>query len=81
MHVPKHERSKLNSKAKQCIFLRYSHDEFGYRLRDSEKKKVIRSRDVVFLKHQMVEDMKDGDDPQSSPNSLVDLDPVPSPMA
>jgi len=36
---------------------------------------------VIFLEDQTVEDMKDGDDPQSSPNGLVDLDPVPSPMA
>jgi len=31
VHVPRDERSKLDSKAKQCIFLRYGHEEFGYR--------------------------------------------------
>jgi len=32
VHVPRDERSKLDSKAKQCIFLGYGHEEFGYRL-------------------------------------------------
>lgn len=36
-HVPDNERSKLDGKSKECIFLGYSHDQFGYRLWDSEK--------------------------------------------
>ena len=35
VHIPKDERSKLDDKAKSCIFLGYGHEEFGYRLRDS----------------------------------------------
>ena len=31
-HIPKDERSKLDVKAKQCIFLWYGNEEFGYRL-------------------------------------------------
>ena len=31
-HIPKDERLKLDVKAKPCIFLRYGHEEFGYRL-------------------------------------------------
>ena len=49
VHIPKDERSKLDSKSRQCIFLGYGHDEFGYRLWDPVDKKVIRSCDVVFL--------------------------------
>ncbi|KAL6343711.1 hypothetical protein AAG906_025076 [Vitis piasezkii] len=30
-HVPRDERFKLDSKTKQCIFLGYSNEEFGYR--------------------------------------------------
>ena len=37
------------------------------------KKKEIRSRDVVFLEDQTIEDKKDCDNPQSSPNGLIDL--------
>ncbi|KAG6742361.1 hypothetical protein POTOM_053232 [Populus tomentosa] len=32
VHVPRDERSKLDSKTKQCIFLGSKDDEFGYRL-------------------------------------------------
>ena len=50
VHVPKDERSKLDVKTKQCIFIGYSQDEFGYRFYDPIDKKLIRSRDVVSLK-------------------------------
>ena len=32
VHIPKYERSKLDVKAKPCIFLGYGHEEFGYKL-------------------------------------------------
>ena len=32
VYAPRDERSKLDSKTKQCIFLGYSNEEFGYRL-------------------------------------------------
>ena len=50
VHIPKDEKSKLDDKAKKCIFLSYGHEEFGYRLWDPVARKLIRSRDVVFLK-------------------------------
>ena len=47
-HVPKEQRTKLDDKSIPCIFIGYGDEEFGYRLWDPVKKKVIRSRDVVF---------------------------------
>ena len=32
VHIPKEERSKLDVKAKPCIFLGYGLEEFGYKL-------------------------------------------------
>lgn len=32
VHVPKDERSKFDDKAKQCIFLCFTDDKFGYSL-------------------------------------------------
>ena len=37
----------------KCIFLGYADGEFGYRLWDSVKSKVIRSRDVIFNELEM----------------------------
>lgn len=39
VHIPKDERSKLDGKVKQCIFVGYAHEEFGYRLWDPISKK------------------------------------------
>ena len=57
-HVPDLERSKLDGKTKECIFLDYSHDSFGYRLWDPLKKRVFRSRDVIFYEDQNVRDLQ-----------------------
>ncbi|MCO5609858.1 hypothetical protein L7F22_064090 [Adiantum nelumboides] len=44
------QRTKLDSKSKKCIFLGYSLESKGYKLYDSEAKKIIVSRNVVFCK-------------------------------
>ena len=38
VHILKDERSKLDFKAKPCIFLRYGHEKFGYMLLISAQK-------------------------------------------
>ena len=58
MHVPKEQRSKLDDKATPCIFIRYGDEEFSYKLRDSEKQKIVRSIDVMFHEHETIEDME-----------------------
>ena len=50
MQIPKDERSKLDAKAKQSIFIGYGEDEFGYKFYDPVEKKLVRSRDVKFMK-------------------------------
>ena len=47
-HVPKDERSKLDSKARKCILLGYGQETKGYRLYDFARQKVLYSRDVHF---------------------------------
>ena len=47
-HVPKEQRTNLDDKSVPCIFIGYGDEEFGYKLWDLVKKKVIRSRDVIF---------------------------------
>ena len=66
VHIPKDERSKLDDKAKECIFLDYRHEEFGYRLWDPVAGKLIKNRNVVFLEDQIVSDEEKSDECQSS---------------
>ena len=47
-HIPKDERKKLDSKAREAIFLGYGKEKKGYRLYDLSTKKIFYSRDVVF---------------------------------
>ncbi|KAK8921663.1 hypothetical protein KSP39_PZI019972 [Platanthera zijinensis] len=54
VHVPKEERSKLDEKSRECILMGFPHEEFGYRLWDPVNKKMIRSRDVIFVEDQVV---------------------------
>ena len=80
VHIPKDERFKLDPKANQCIFLGYGHEEFGYRLYDPVDKKVVRSRDVVFLEDHTIEDIDKLESAESSTDDLVDLDPLDPPI-
>ena len=76
--MPKDERSKLDVKMRQCIFIGYCHDEFGYKFYDPIEKKLVRSRDVVFMEDQTIEDI-DKTKKSEFPciDGLVDLDPIP----
>ena len=56
MHVAKDQRVKLDSKSKPCIFVGYSKDEFGYRLWNLLDKKLVRSRDIMFMEEKTIED-------------------------
>ena len=57
MHVPKEQRSKLDSKANSYVLVGYSDEEFDYTLRYPKKRKIVRSRDVVFCEHETIADI------------------------
>lgn len=79
VHVPNDERSKLDSKTRQCVFVGYGQDEFGYRLYDPVEKKLVRSRDVIFVENQTIEDIGKADKQiDQSGEELVSPEPVPS---
>ncbi|KAF3624479.1 putative CBL-interacting protein kinase 5-like isoform 1 [Capsicum annuum] len=52
-----YERSKLDAKTRQCILIGYDLDKFGYRLYNLVEKKLVRSRDIVFMENQTIEDI------------------------
>ena len=73
VHVLKNERFKLDSKIKLCIFLGFCHEELGYIFWDPVDKKVIRSRDAVFLEDQTIVDFEKSEKPKINSKELVDL--------
>lgn len=81
VHISKNERSKLDDRAKQCIFLGHEHEEFGYRLWNPMDKKVIRSKDVVFFEGQTIEDIGKDEQPEKIASNLIDLELIPTPTA
>ena len=58
VHVPKEQRSKLDSKSTPCIFIGYGDAKFGYKLWDPKEKKIIRSQDVVFHENENLADFE-----------------------
>ena len=73
VYVPRDKRSKLDNKTKQCIFLDYSNEEFGYMLWDLATKKIIRSIDVVLFETQTLEDLDQVKKPKFFSEEQVDL--------
>ncbi len=49
MHIPDEKRNKLESKSIPCVFLGYYEGTKTYRLMCVETKRIINSRDVIFL--------------------------------
>ena len=47
-HIPKDERSKLDSKSQKCVFLGYCDNRKGYKLYNTHTNKIVISRDVIF---------------------------------
>ncbi|KAG6773118.1 hypothetical protein POTOM_020372 [Populus tomentosa] len=80
VHVPRDERSKLDSKTKQCIFLGSEDDEFGYRLWDPKEKKIVRSRDVIFFEDQTIEDFEQKEKTESTTFIPSNSNPRPTPQ-
>ncbi|RDY06554.1 hypothetical protein CR513_09431, partial [Mucuna pruriens] len=57
VHVPKNEKSKLDMKTSQCIFIGYGHDKYGYRMYYPVEEKLVRRHDVQFMEDQTIEDV------------------------
>ncbi|KAE8729042.1 hypothetical protein F3Y22_tig00004004pilonHSYRG00037 [Hibiscus syriacus] len=69
VHVPADERSKLDAKSKECIFLGYKKGVKGFKFWDPVAKKVVISRDVVFYEQSMLQQKQD--------TTVVDFEQLP----
>ena len=56
--MPKEQRLKLDDRITPCIFVRYGDAEFGCKLWDPKKKKMIRSQDVFFYENENIIDFE-----------------------
>jgi hypothetical protein len=74
--VPKEQRLKLDDKATPCIFVGYGDAEFGYKLWDPKKKKMIKSRDVVFHENKNIKDFEKSGKSKSIVEGVYDLTPT-----
>ena len=52
------ERTKLDPKSRKCIFLGYADNVKGYRLWDPAARKIIVSRDVIFVEDELQKEQK-----------------------
>ncbi|KAE8731151.1 hypothetical protein F3Y22_tig00002840pilonHSYRG00482 [Hibiscus syriacus] len=59
VRVPADERSKLDAKLKECIFMGYKKGVKGFKFWDPVAKKILISGDVVFDEHSMLQQKKD----------------------
>ena len=48
--------SKLDAKSKICFFIGYGDEKFGYRFKDEQNRKIIRSRNMILNEQVMYKD-------------------------
>ena len=48
VHIDFVARSKFDAKSKICFFIGYGDEKFCYRFSNEQKRKIIRSRNVIF---------------------------------
>ncbi|GAA0170797.1 transmembrane signal receptor [Lithospermum erythrorhizon] len=72
MHIPKDERSKLDDKSLQCIYLNYGDEKFGYKLYDPLSRRSLKSRDVVFLEDQTIKDFEKSNQEKEGVDDLIE---------
>ncbi|KAL0440382.1 UNVERIFIED_CONTAM: Retrovirus-related Pol polyprotein from transposon TNT 1-94 [Sesamum latifolium] len=81
VHVPSDEKSKLDLKSKQCIFLGYKKAVKGYKFWDSIARKMVISRDAVFDEQFMLQQHQDKMPKDSSSSDTLQMELEPHPVA
>lgn len=74
--VPQQKRKKLDKKSLECILLRHADDSKAYRFYDKVSKKILISRDVIFLENEKVQMSSNSEDNFIHSFSEIDNQPV-----
>ena len=77
MHVLKEQRSKLDDETISLVFIGYGDKEFGFRLWDPIKKKLVKSRDVVFQEDQTLRDFDKANKSKCTNDDFIKLVLIP----
>ncbi|KAL0328141.1 UNVERIFIED_CONTAM: Retrovirus-related Pol polyprotein from transposon TNT 1-94 [Sesamum calycinum] len=81
VHIPSDERSKLNPKSKQCIFLRYKKGFKDYKFWDSVVRKMVISRDAVFNEQSILQQHQDKMPKIGFNSNTLQMESEPHPVA
>ena len=76
VHIPKENRTKLDDISMWCIFWGYVDGEFGYRLWDPIKNKIIRRRDVIFNELEVFKRSTGNVEEKKIVNKLTNIPPL-----
>ena len=76
VHIDKENRTNLEAKSKNCTFIGYNVNDFGYRLWDYVNNKIIRSRDVIFNEKVMYKDQLQGKKQEKEKPEYTVLDEI-----
>ncbi|KAL0293416.1 UNVERIFIED_CONTAM: Retrovirus-related Pol polyprotein from transposon TNT 1-94 [Sesamum radiatum] len=81
VHVPNDERSKLDPKSKQCIFLGYKKGVKGYKFWDPVARKMVISHDAVFDEQFLLQQHQDKMPKEGSSSDTLQMELQPHPIA
>ncbi|KAL0284885.1 UNVERIFIED_CONTAM: Retrovirus-related Pol polyprotein from transposon TNT 1-94 [Sesamum calycinum] len=81
VHVPSDERSKLDPKSKQCIFLGYKKGVKGYKFWDPVARKMVISRDALFDEQSMLQQHQNEMSKVGSSSDTLQMELEPHPEA
>ena len=71
-HIPKDERKKLDSKAREAVFMGYGMERKGYRLYDMNLRKIFFSRDVLFNESKFVNSLRNKEEAKE----IINIKPI-----
>lgn len=73
VHVTDSKRQKLDPKSVECIFLGYEANTKAYRLYNKKTKKIVVSRDVIFIENEVLNENRVSE-PKSLDNVCIPID-------